>query len=112
MYLKKILCLFCILTFLTPSVLVAKHIVGGEITYTVVSKTATSNKYRFTMKIWRDCYTNGGAQLDGIAPIGIYRSSSNAFVESFGVPITRRTDRLPTPTIPCLIPPEDRKSVV
>ncbi len=106
MYFNKIIKIICFIALLTPSVLVAKHIVGGEITYTVVSKTSTSNRYRFTMKIWRDCYTNGGAQLDGIAPIGIYRSNSNTVVESFGVPLTRRTDRLPTPSIPCLIPPD------
>ncbi|MBL7818629.1 MAG: PKD domain-containing protein [Saprospiraceae bacterium] len=106
MHLGKIFKICCFIAFFTPSVLEAKHIVGGEITYTVVSKTATSNRYKFTMKIWRDCYTNGGAQLDGIAPIGIYRGSTNTIVESFGVQLTSRTARLPTPTIPCLIPPD------
>lgn len=106
MHSEKIVKIICFLAIFTPSVLMAKHIVGGEITYTVVSKTATSNRYKFTMKIWRDCYTDGGAQLDGIAPIGIYRNSSFQPIESFGVPITSRTARLPTPTIPCLIPPD------
>lgn len=106
MYTKKIFKIFCFLVLLTPSVLKAKHIVGGEITYTVVSHTSTSNRYRFTMKIWRDCYTNGGAQLDQIAPIGIYKSTANLALESFGVTLTNRTPRLTAPTIPCLIPPD------
>ena len=105
-FVNKILKICCFLAMLTPSVLVAKHIVGGEITYTVVSHTSSSNRYHFIMKIWRDCYTNGGAQLDAIAPIGIYKGTSNSFVESFGVPITNRTPRLTAPTIPCLIPPD------
>lgn len=106
MHAEKIFKILCFLAFLTPSVLEAKHIVGGEITYTVVSHTTTSNRYRFTMKIWRDCYTNGGAQLDAIAPIGIYRSNSNFVIESFGVTLTSHTDRLPKQEIPCLIPPD------
>ncbi len=106
MHTEKIFKILCFLVFLTPSVLEAKHIVGGEITYTVVSSTPSSNRYRFTMKIWRDCYTNGGAQLDAIAPIAIYRNNSSTPVESFSVPLTNRTARLDPPTIPCLIPPD------
>jgi gliding motility-associated-like protein len=106
MHAKNIFKLLCFIAIISPSVLEAKHIVGGEITYTIVAKNATTNRYKFTLKIWRDCYTNGGAQLDAIAQIGIYRSSSSQFIESFGQPLTSRTARLPQPTIPCLIPPD------
>jgi gliding motility-associated-like protein len=106
MHTHKIVKILCFIAFLTPSVLEAKHIVGGEITYTVLSHSTTSNRYRFTMKIWRDCYTNGGAQLDDIAPIGVYRNGAPTVIEYFGIPRTDRIPRLPQPTIPCLIPPD------
>ena len=89
----------------TPSVIFAKHIVGGEITYRFLSQNGTTNKYEFTMRIYRDCYTRGGAPLDPTANIGIYNITTGRYIEGFGVPLS--TDiRIPAPTYPCLVPPD------
>jgi gliding motility-associated-like protein len=92
--------------FWDPSVLAAKHIVGGEITYKFISGDGlTLNRYQFTMRIYRDGNTQGGAQLDPIATIGIYNSTTGRFIESFGQPIDRITN-LALPMYPCLVPPD------
>lgn len=91
--------------FLTPSVLTAKHIVGGEITYKFLrGDGVTSNTYQFTMRIYRDCFTNGGAQLDQIATIGVFNGTTGTRLESFGVPIGNISE-IAAPTYPCLVPP-------
>jgi gliding motility-associated-like protein len=89
-----------------PSVLEAKHIVGGEITYKFISGDGvTLNRYQFTMRIYRDGNTQGGAQLDPIATIGIYNATTGRFLESFGQPIGTITE-LAVPSYPCLVPPD------
>jgi PKD repeat protein len=89
-----------------PSVLRAKHIVGGEITYKFISGDGvTSNRYQFTMRIYRDGNTQGGAQLDPTATIGIFNATTGRFIESFGQPISTITE-LAVPSYPCLVPPD------
>jgi gliding motility-associated-like protein len=98
--------LIALTLFLTPSVLEAKHIVGGEITYKFISGDGvTSNRYQFTMRIYRDGNTQGGAQLDPIANIGIFNATTGRFIESFGQTISTITE-LAVPTYPCLVPPD------
>jgi gliding motility-associated-like protein len=64
------------------------HIIGGEITYEYVSAGTAANtkKYRFTMKIYRDC-NSGGANFDDPAAFAIYggTQSSNLLISSFNV---------------------------
>lgn len=70
-----------------PLAAAAMHIIGGEITYECLGNFGPNAKrYRFTMKIYRDC-NRGGAPFDDPANIAIYRGSynSNSLVESFGV---------------------------
>jgi len=51
----------------------ARHIIGGEITYECLGETTPgTNLYRFTMKIYRDCF-GGGAPFDFNANMAIYR---------------------------------------
>ena len=100
-----ILWVLALTLFWDPSVLTAKHIVGGEITYKFISGDGvTSNRYQFTMRIYRDCFTNGGAQLDQTAIIGVFNSTSGRYIESFGVPIGNISE-IAAPTYPCLVPP-------
>ena len=47
----------------------ARHIVGGGITYECLE----NNRYRFTMKVYRDCNCTNCAGFDEAANIGIYR---------------------------------------
>ncbi len=104
---KLIFCIF-ILTTLTPSVLTAKHIVGGDITYKFVSSSSNVNRYEFTMKIYRDCDATGTpppAQLDANAIIGVYAKRSGRFIGSYVVPLLTK-GKIGPPSFPCLIPPD------
>ncbi|MDZ7876691.1 MAG: hypothetical protein U5L45_03430, partial [Saprospiraceae bacterium] len=92
--------------FLTPSVLCAKHIVGGEITYKCIGGDGlTMNRYQFTMRIYRDGNTQGGAPLDPIANIGIFNATTGRLIESFGQEISTITE-VALPSYPCLVPPD------
>ena len=74
--------LIALTLFLTPSVLEAKHIVGGEITYKFISGDGlTSNRYQFTMRIYRDGNTQGGAQLDPIHRQSVARPDAGWLVD-------------------------------
>lgn len=79
--------LFFLLSDATPAL--ARHIIGGEITYVCLGATPNqpgSNRYRFTMKIYRDCRPSaGGAPFDNNPPISIYRGTmdNSTFVTKF-----------------------------
>lgn len=59
---KRILTLFS--CFLIPLFSFAAHIVGGEITYECLGAQNGVNQYRFTVKVYRDCF-GSGANFDG-----------------------------------------------
>lgn len=61
------------LTFALPFA-EARHIIGGELTY---SKVPNSNNYRFVMRMYRDCGCSNCAFLDDPAEIAIYRCGGN-----------------------------------
>ncbi len=61
--------------FLFPSLVEARHIIGGDITYECLGEPSPGMKrWRFTMHIYRDCYGNG-ANFDVPATFSIYRGS-------------------------------------
>jgi gliding motility-associated-like protein len=64
------------------------HIIGGEITYEYVGVGAAPNtkKYKFTMKVYRDC-NGGGANFDDPAEFAIYRGTqaNNTLLAGFKV---------------------------
>lgn len=82
---KKHLLLFCLL-FACISPLFSAHIVGGSVTYECLGPNPNGMRYRFTMKIYRDC-GNGGAQFDNPANIAIYRGDfqTNSLFTNFAV---------------------------
>lgn len=70
-----------------PFSLLAKHIIGGDITYKYVGDSGANAKiWRFTMKIYRDC-NGGGAAFDSDASISIYQGTytSNTLFDDFSV---------------------------
>jgi gliding motility-associated-like protein len=80
-----------------PTLLAARHIIGGDITYVCLGNDGPNTKrYRFTMKIYRDCDGNG-AQLDNAAEIAIYRGSytSNSFYQNFNTPLLSSVRLIP-----------------
>jgi gliding motility-associated-like protein len=65
-----------LIAVLTPMALEAKHIIGGVFTYKCLGDGAPGfRKYRFTMKVYRDCF-GGGAAFDTPAQFAIFRGTS------------------------------------
>ena len=99
---------FFILLFLTisPEWLLARHIIGGEITYEFISEVSPGrNRYRFTMKIYRDCF-GGGAGFDDPAKMAIYRGTYavNSLIERFDAlePTIKNLPPIPPPCVSSL----------
>ena len=89
--------------FFMPLAVSAMHIIGGEITYECLGDVGPSAKrYRFTMKIYRDC-NSGGAPFDNPANIAIYRGSynSNSLFATFTVGVLK-TEPIPADTPQCV----------
>jgi gliding motility-associated-like protein len=78
--------------------------VGGDITYVVKSFTSSSNRYAFTMHIYRDGLS-GGADFDNPANISIYNKQTGRIIRSFNTDLAGNTDVV-KPNYPCLISPE------
>ncbi|MBN8679507.1 MAG: HYR domain-containing protein [Chitinophagales bacterium] len=66
----------------------AAHIVGGGITYECLGPAVGGIRYRFTMKIYRDC-AGGGAGFDNPANIAIYQGSytNNSYFDDYQINI-------------------------
>lgn len=65
------------------------HIIGGEMTYECLGQVQPGiNRYRFTMRMYRDCLSSG-AQFDNPANFAIYRgtTNSNVRIDQFTVSI-------------------------
>jgi gliding motility-associated-like protein len=75
----------------------SRHIVGGVVTY----KCLGGQKYAFTMKVYRDCYS-GGADFDQSASIGVFRGA--LLIQELKVRLATVT-RIDPPTFACLTPP-------
>lgn len=76
-----------LLLSVVPEKVSAMHIIGGEITYECLGDAPNNSKrYRFTMKIYRDCNGNG-ANFDNPAQIAIYRGTEfiNVRIDNFSV---------------------------
>ncbi len=74
---KKLLLILCYMTLWIISA-EARHIKGGEISYTYVGPGSTPNSDRFmiTLKLFLECNA-AGQQLDETANIGIFRIADN-----------------------------------
>lgn len=90
-----------------PVSLLAKHIIGGDITYEYVSDAGANSKvWRFTMKIYRDC-NGGGAPFDSDASIAIYKGTytNNTLYDDFAINFNDFTKLIPdTPQCVTQIP--------
>ena len=102
---------FFFICLLLATDLDARHIIGGEITYTCLGPGSVPNtmNYEFRMNIYRDC-SSDGAQYDDPAEIGVYRQRANGtwqWINTLNVnhrPVARID---PTEDNPCLIIPPD-----
>lgn len=92
----------------------ARHLIGGEITYECLGERGNGMRYKFTMRIYRDCACTGCAPFDPQAAISIYRCGASAscdqltvnnVFDNFTVGLESITSVSP-PEFPCLeIPP-------
>lgn len=96
---RKLLFSISVSFLLAPLASDARHIAGGEMSYTFVSASSggTVGRYNITLRLYRDCQSSG-AQLDQEASITIYENGSTAILFNLKVPI-QRVDR-PTLTNP------------
>jgi gliding motility-associated-like protein len=66
--------------------LLANHITGGEMYYTLTSQSGNNYTYQITLKLYRDCNAPpGSAQLDPSVVIGIFDNSNNSLFDKFTV---------------------------
>jgi gliding motility-associated-like protein len=89
--------LWLLLAFLAPMALEARHIIGGVVTYECLGDGPNnSRRYRFTMKVYRDCFGNGAA-FDDPAEFAIYRGSYSVNVEqaTFSIPLSSSSNITP-----------------
>ncbi len=96
--------LVAVLSLLLGRELVAKHIVGGVITYT----NSGNGNYHFTMKIYRDCNCTDCAGFDSPARIAIYRGNAAPYtlIDELNINLDGPPVNIPAPDFPCLIPPD------
>lgn len=71
--------LLILFSFFSSTALLAEHITGGEIFYTFTGMSGSNYQYRVTLKLFRNCGSNGAA-LDPVAAIGIFNNTTNVMV--------------------------------
>jgi gliding motility-associated-like protein len=83
----------------------SKHIIGGALTYECLG----AGNYRFTLKMYRDCYDLSGADFDQNAPFSIYKQTPDgdySLLETIHLSPTVTIDLDPAEANPCVeVPP-------
>ena len=99
---KKI---FFFVTFVASFIGVkAAHIVGGEVVYDFVSKTAFNTTYQVTVILFRDNFCTGCAPLPASIAIGVFNKDNGQQVGAYMSIARNREDPLSvTQSPPCLI---------
>ncbi len=93
-----------------PAKMWSNHIIGGAITYECLSE----GRYKFVLKMYRDCYCTNCADFDELAAIGVYRCDAGGTCASQDQADAYRTVNVPIKTInsvgipdyPCLVAPD------
>ena len=78
----------------------SKHIIGGVLSYECLG----GGTYRFTMKMYRDCYDPTGAGFDNPAPFTFFKSDQEIETIMVNAQVIEDVD---PPPIPCLILPDN-----
>ncbi|MFN4007885.1 MAG: PKD domain-containing protein [Chitinophagaceae bacterium] len=100
-YIRIISILFCCLLYQGA---IASHIAGGEIYYRFLSTSNGVSTYQVTLRLFREC-TSNGPQLNGeVVNLGIYDNATSQLVRSVNLPLSGavRTIRLNASRIPCI----------
>lgn len=107
---KWLLNVFLLLYLAFPAKILANHIIGGVITYECLSE----GRYKFTLKMYRDCFCTNCADFDELAAIGVYRCDAGTTCINQGQSDAYRTVNVPIksissvgiPDYPCLVAPD------
>lgn len=87
----------------------ASHIIGGDISYKMLSHDANNNTnlYQFTMKIYLDCGPNAMDDFDELAAVTVYKGEGNSAeqIKHQNVPLANPKDIPADLSNPCLIIP-------
>ncbi len=81
--------LLILLTIVLSKTLLAEHITGGEMYYTLIGTDNGEYQYRITLKLFRNCGPTG-APLDSEAPIAIFNRTTNQRVITREVSMLKR----------------------
>lgn len=101
---KLLVFLITIFSFLSSF---ANHIAGGELFYEYLGpgSSANTSKYKLTMRLFRDCHSNGQTLESERVVIGVYATNSMSLFTKVSL-----TEQLPIPSIslntnaiPCLV---------
>jgi hypothetical protein len=95
--------LFIIFFLCTSTTLFAKHVAGGELFYEWLSTNGSSNQYRVTLRLFRDCASTGPSLLSENVIVGIYDNGS--LYRQLPLPLSGGVSelKLNTATFPCLV---------
>jgi gliding motility-associated-like protein len=101
---KLSILIIIIFSFLQTS---ASHIAGGELFYEYIGpgNAANTNQYRVTMRLFRDCHSNGQTLQTERVVIGIYRTNGLSLYSKTELVLQSPVPsiQLNTGAIPCLV---------
>src|ERR1043165_7269351 len=84
----------------------AHHIIGGQIYYTLTSQSGNAYTYHVTLNLYKWCNSPPNvAQLDPIAPIGIFDRLTGATTRTLEIPLDRIVVLNLTSPSPCISAP-------
>lgn len=104
---RRIILILAFAVFSFPFFLQARHIIGGYINYEYLSTTNNINRYRITLRVFRDCGSplNGG--FDRPAELSIATSDGGYYIEHFDIGNPVVTNLTNLFSNPCLAKPPD-----
>lgn len=91
---------FFLVSFFSAS---ADHITGGETYYTLISSANGQYRYRVTVKLFMDCFSNRQFSNPGI--IGIFHKATGARFQDVSVPLANQETLNLTDAGPCITNP-------
>ncbi|MES2329409.1 MAG: PKD domain-containing protein [Bacteroidota bacterium] len=97
--------LFIIVLFICSIPATARHVAGGELFYEYLGSGGTGiSTYRITLRLFRDCASNGPLLENETVVVGVYNNFGNQLVTSVPLPIITSvtTISLNTAAFPCL----------
>jgi gliding motility-associated-like protein len=101
---KKCFFILCLICAAIPAV--AKHVAGGELFYEYLGPAGAGySKYKITLRLFRDCSSNGPFLESEGVQVGIYSNDNFKRISGVNLPITGpvTTISLNTSVFPCLV---------